>query len=793
MKSSASIRVVLCLVFLGASLGLLAQQSSTVEGKVRNSKGEGIAGATLHLLNTAITLAAGPGGSFRIPDLPAGTYTLSCTAVGYAEAIVEFSNQKAGQELNIILEEKSNQLEEVVVAAEKRETTLWKLPVAVTAYNENKVADFRIWNTRDLSALSPNLYSTHSGDERNVTGIRGITTTSYTPAVATYIDGVNQFSLDTYIANLLDVERIEVLRGPQGTLYGRNAMGGVINIITREPDNHFRGFAEINYGNHRLQRHSAGVRLPIVQDKLFAGFANQISRRDGYYKRSVDGKPFDNQQGIAGDYFLLWKPKADWKVRLNFKYQLNENDGAYPLSGDRQGAFDKPYTVSQNEFGTMKDRTGNTSLVISHYGKAVQFTSQTAYQVNYRYYSKAIDADFSEYDAIKIFNNYGKKWNRVNAWTQEFRFSNAAARSKMINWTAGAFFFFQHNPVKQATEFGTQATLLGMPEDNAAAINTSTEKVNGQALFGQLEAAISPRFFLTAGIRADRETRDLAVRGDYQSAQFGAFVTRPDTSARKSWFAVTPKLALRYQWKPGAQVYLSYSRGYRAGGLTPMNADPTQPPLFAYKPEFSSNWEAGVKQFLFDKRLSLQLAIFRTLVTDVQVPTLVLPDAVTVIRNTGKLKSSGFELETQAILSKGLSLDLSLGITHAKYQSLKISSNGNEVDLSGKKQLFTPDRTALIALQYSSPELDRYGGRIYLRGEYVLTGTTYFDLANANKQLAYALFNARAGYMAHKVELVFWGRNLSAEKYIAYAYDFGAVHLGDPLQWGISIKTILGN
>ena len=153
------------------------------------------------------------------------------------------------------------QLEAVLVSAEKKEAFLQKVPLSITAISSHQVKDYRLWNSHELTAIVPNLYSASSGDERNVTGIRGIATTSYDPAVATYIDGVNQFSLDTYIPQLSDIERIEVLRGPQGTLYGRNAMGGVINIITKQPGNKLGGFAEINIGNYNQQRYYGGDTL----------------------------------------------------------------------------------------------------------------------------------------------------------------------------------------------------------------------------------------------------------------------------------------------------------------------------------------------------------------------------------------------------------------------------------------------------------------------------------------------------------------------------------------------------
>lgn len=136
------------------------------------------------------------------------------------------------------------QLDEVTVTAQKQEENQQEVPVSMSSLTDKEIRQFRLWNNRDLSGLFPNFYAAHSGDGRTVNSIRGISTTSYDPAVATYIDGVIQFDLDTYINPLLDVERIEVLRGPQGTLYGRNAMGGVINIITKKPSNETKGFLE---------------------------------------------------------------------------------------------------------------------------------------------------------------------------------------------------------------------------------------------------------------------------------------------------------------------------------------------------------------------------------------------------------------------------------------------------------------------------------------------------------------------------------------------------------------------
>src|SRR5690606_11172946 len=156
------------------------------------------------------------------------------------------------------------QLEEITVTAQKQEEKLQEGPTSVSTITDREVQNLRLWNVDNLSGLLPNFYSSDSGDGRNVVSIRGIGTTSYDPAVAIYVDGVIQFGLDNYSNGLLDIERIEVLRGPQGTLYGRNAMGGVVNIITRKPTNQTNGFIGVDFGNYGLSRYSLGVKTALV-------------------------------------------------------------------------------------------------------------------------------------------------------------------------------------------------------------------------------------------------------------------------------------------------------------------------------------------------------------------------------------------------------------------------------------------------------------------------------------------------------------------------------------------------
>jgi len=756
--------------------------SQKISGNVKDEVNAAVQNATVHVLNTNYVTITDSKGDFSISNIAAGTYIVSIEAVGYA---VKSATVTTGASAAIVLSASFKRLDDVTVTAEKREAALQQTPVSITSLSARQVQQYRLWNTKELTAIVPNLYSNNSGDDRNVTSIRGITTTSYDPAVTTYIDGVNQFSLDTYIPQLLDVERIEILRGPQSTLYGRNAMGGVINIITKQPANTASGFAEVSVGNHNQQRYTAGVRVPLIKDKLFFGAAAMFNKRDGFYTNEFNNTSFDKQQTFSGNYYLKYLPAAHWAITLNAKHANAKNNGAFPLIFGGE-----PFKLSQNALAKMLDNTFNASLVVNYAGSGFNFTSQSAWQQNHRYYNAPLDGDFSPYDIVSVINDYGGDWNKVKVFTEELRFSSPANTSSKFTWTAGSYFFAQENPNKQGTFFGDMAAAAyGLPDSNFTIISTSTAKNTGIAVYGQINYAITKKFSLIAGLRYDHENKKLAVLGEYSKEGVGTFPTTPDTSATANFNAVSPKLGFDFKASDNQNVFATYSRGYRTGGLTQLSSDPSVPPLYPYKPEYSNNIEAGIKNSLLQDRLKLNITAFITFVTDAQVPTLVLPDAVTITKNTGKLTSKGAELEAAAALAKGLELDYNFGYTHATYNNLKVGANGGETDLHGSKQIFTPHVTSMLAAQYSLLLDKKQQIKLQARAEWFYIGTTYYDLANNIKQSPYQLLNAKLGVSSKHADLFLWARNITDKKYIAYAYDFGAVHLADPRTWGVTLTA----
>lgn len=766
---------------------LIKSQTISYSGKIVDSDARAIPHAVVKILNSGLVSVTDNQGRFTFSALRTGTYTIGVSAIGYASINTEIKVSTTAHQNIITLFALNKQLDEVVVTAQKREEALQRIPVSISAFSAERTENYRLWNIKEITAIVPNFYSSSPGDNRNVSSVRGIATTSYDPAVVTYVDGVNQFGLDNYIAQLSDVERIEVLRGPQGTLYGRNAMGGVINIITKQPNNQTTGFSEVDVGNFSMQRYSGGIRTAVIKNKLFLGIAGMYQSQNGFYKNRFDDESFDDQHSIMGNYYLKYLDGRKWALTLNVKHNNNRNHGAFPLHATVSEALANPFELNQNQTTTMVDNLFNSSLAIAYFGLAVNFKSISAYQTNNRFYQDPIDSDFSSIDGVSLINNYGKPWNTVKVVTQEFHVSSPAP-SANLKWITGLYSFYQDSPVKQGIHFGRDAEMMGAPFPDFTVISTNKGYSYGFAAFADATYAIGSKLHLTAGLRYDYERRKLNIRGEFQTNGEAPVETRSDTSSAASFDAFMPKVTLAYQVNDHQLVHASYSRGFRAGGISQLSSDPGQPPLYAYEPEYSSHLELDAKNRFLGDRLRVNVAAFYTNVTDAQVPTLILPEAITVIRNAGKLTSRGVELELALAVMRWLDLEWNFGYTDARYKDLRVSANGAVVQYSGNRQIFTPRATSMAALQFS-----RSMGRdarcdVILRTEWRSLGDQYFDLANAIKQAGYSLFNVRAGISANKFDLFFWARNLTDKTYIDYAYDFGAVHLGDPRTFGVSVR-----
>ncbi|QNK61095.1 TonB-dependent receptor [Pedobacter sp. PAMC26386] len=759
-------------------------QSGNIQGTVTTSQGQAVFKTTVKLLNTNYGVLTDAEGKYTIKNLASGNYTISVSAIGYASILKKITLGK-GEVLisDFKLAESNQQLNEVTVSSEKRQESVQNIPAAITSLDAKQIKDYRLWDITNLTAIAPSLFTVEHGNSTgaNFFNIRGVLGYTNEQAVATYIDGVNQYEFFSAPPLFNDIQSIEILRGPQGTLYGRNAFGGVVNITTRQPGNTSSGYAEISLGNYGQQRYTVSLSGPVVKNKLFASGAFTYNHRGSIYYNNYTKSGYDRREDYSGNFNLRYLPSERWALSLNAKIENDNDRGSYPWVRSYTQVLEKPYEVSSNNTNIERRNNFNTSLQANYYGKDFNFTSVSSY-INYHLdYPGGYDFDFSPLNILT-----GSPDIRQHIYTQEIRLSSPTTNSSKLQWVAGAYGFLQNNSNASLSSYGPDYLLLD--PKSGAPFNTiaySSAKNQGFAFFGQATYAIASQWDVTAGIRYDHEVRKLSKYTDYQKDPNPPVLLTPNRDYRANFNAVTPKLTVSYKPKDQMLIYASYARGFRAGGLNTTAPRPDQVP---YDPEHSDNYEIGWKNTFLNNKLKLNLTGFYLEQHNQQVGT--SQDGVNqLILNVGEMHNKGIELELSALPLKGFQIDLNASYSYARYASLLLYNKEAKavVDNKGNQPIYNPPFSSMLAAQYSYD----FGNSkqkltAFLRGEYRYLDKYYFDFVNGLNQPGYSLFNAKTGVTGKNFELNFWARNITDKRYVAYG-SFSTFILGTPRTYGTTL------
>jgi len=700
-----------------------------------------------------------------------------------------------------------NKLEDVIVTANKREESIIKVNTSITSLSSKKIEDTRTWGLSGLSALVPNYnYQELGVSFQQIQAIRGIQVFSENPAVSTYIDDVNNIDILANGFAFTDIERIEVLRGPQGTLYGRNAMGGVVNIITKKPTNKTSAFGELSFGNLGLQRYSTGYKTPIIKDKLFFGMNGLYQTQEGFLKNDItgtsstdtklNGKAVGGEQNFYGNIYLKWLPTSRFNVTLNVKGQKDKSDnsGFMVSQSSDTYAFENPDRINLARIAKHERNILNTSLVAKYLGNNYTLTSISALQT--------ISFGFQDLDFPGIYHSYyngkiGELLPPQKVWSEEFRI-NSNSEGK-LQYTAGVYWFAQkgYEPTTNtAYELSNaEATMFGLPS-GAFLINRNRSNNSGIAGFGELSYLLTPKLKATFGLRYDHEKREAIFNGFGDAMLLNGVVTdiKPNITANGTYSAVSPKLSLSYAINDLSNIYASFTRGFRAGGINASSLPAGVRQTF--NPEFSNNYELGYKAFLLDKKLNVGASAFLIQWKDLQFYNLVAP--FTYAReNVGDAQSAGFELEITAIPAKGLQLDGSFGYNPTEYKgfNLKRVNFGTGVEtttaIGGNSLSNAPSHTIFLGAQYEYTIATKL--KAVVRGEVRNIGSYYTDIQNKIEQPTYTVINSRIGLTYDKYSLFFWGQNLNNERYLAFGNpdsSFGrSVRTAAPRTVGVTLSA----
>jgi iron complex outermembrane receptor protein len=651
------------------------------------------------------------------------------------------------------------QLPTVLVTAQKEPADLQTLPVSVSAVGRDTLVSAGITILREASTYAPNVYFTDfTARKLSNPRFRGIGSSPANPAITTYFDGVPQLHSNTASLDLVDVEQVEFVRGPQSALFGRNTLAGVINVTSARPSlNDWSYSLAVPLANFDSRNVGGSVSGPLAAGRvgISGGFA--YGRRDGFTRNRVTGNDIDNRSAFTGKAQLLWTPSSLWETRLIVTGE-RARDGDYALN-DLGAIRRTPFEVARDFEGhTHRDVLG-TTVLLRRAGSRVTLTSTTGF-VNW----KTDDETDLDYTPLPLL----RRENAEDAFqfTEEVRVASAANAPARIGdvplrWQAGVFLFTQNYDQEAVNSFAPFVLSPLLPiAIRQHAPEAALDDV-GVGLYGQTTATFLDILDVTAGARFDHESK---------KASLNTFFTPPVAPGRlvepeESFSNVSPQVAIALRWQPAGMVYASVARGFKAGGFNP--AAPVG--FAAYGEELTWNVEGGVKTAWLGGRVTANAAVFRIDWDDLQLN---LPDPLVpaqfFIANVGRAVSKGAEFELMGRVLPGVDLFSAIGLTDATFSAGSTSSG---VVVAGNEIPNTPDYTATFGGAVSRAV--RADTTVYGRAEVTFYGAFQYDDLNRAGQEAYSLANFRVGVRSGTLFGEAWLRNAFDTRYVpvAFAYD----------------------
>ena len=735
--------------------------------------------------------------------------------------------------------------EEIVIRSSTKETNnLWRIPGAVSLLTPYTINSRGIESVKDLSVMVPNLFIPDYGS-RMTTPIylRGIGTRSSGQAIGFYLDDIPYMDKSTFDFDLLDIQRIEVLRGPQGTLYGRNAMGGIINVYTLSPFD-FQG-TKISLGAGNFGSYNGRIsHYAKLGEKVGLSVSGYYDHRDGFFTNQYTQEKADDEQSAGGKLKLEWKvnPRLTAKLYSSFDHTYQ---GAFPY-----GLYDKDNDVTAgvnfNDRATYLRNMTNNSLRLEYRTDKFLLSSNTGYQ--YLNDDMWMDQDFTPLSVFTI--NQRQKQHSVN---EEITIKSLGTSN--YQWSVGTFGFFNSLHTTGDVKFkedGIRNILQPvfdnmMPPTVPVHIKIAdTEIPNpgkyktpsyGVALFHQstFNNLLTKGLSATLGVRLDYEKQSLkyntsmAMNTIIESPMFPRPIpyeidkTLSGTSDQ-DFFQVLPKISLKYECTPDIMTYATVSKGYKAGGYNIQmfsevmqdslkNSRPAIPTgrsvdtrgdqtadndirnALAYKPEETWNYELGTRANLLDGALSGELSVFYMDIKNVQLTQFVNGGSGRILTNAGKGRSYGAEFSLNARVISGLFLDFNYGYTHATFTKYEAGTDkqGNVINYKGKFIPYTPGHTFSAGANYSLMLPGKWVNQMTFGVNYTGAGKIYWTENNDLNQKFYGTLNAKIGARHDFVKLEFWARNILETKYNAFYFEsFGQSFMqrGNPFTCGVNLAFV---
>jgi iron complex outermembrane recepter protein len=667
----------------------------------------------------------------------------------------------------------------IVVTAQRREESILRTPVAISAISGDALEARGIRTVSDLEISVPAL-AVNTGFGMNQTQIRGVglvsTALGVDSASAFYINGNVISRPSAQVLGFYDLERVEILRGPQGTLYGRNATSGLVNLITRRPTKERSGYLNASYGNYNAVNLQGALSGALDSDgKILARVAFLSENRDGYGTNLTTGEDFDDASHLAVRGTLEMHPSENVTVTIVADHSdMDDHIGNRALGqlapqltgvlqGGRTAGFSRDVyndTVSRYQ----RKNTGISGEIEVGLGD-VTLKSLTSYRDFDR-------DDQNDIDGTDAFNADLKFPEKAKQFSQELQANFSTDRFKGV---AGLFYFYEDQEGTTLTHlnidfYSTAIPLCGFNPACQFSQGGRT-KTNSYAAFAQGTYDLTEQFSVTAGLRYTSETKEL-IDGVAQS-----FLFVQTSSGKKTWDSLTPRFGVEYRPSDSTLIFATVAKGFRAGTFL---LGVPQPPV---NPETLWSYELGLKTRFLDNRGRLSLTGYYTDYKDLQVGR--LTGTTAILENAAKAEIYGFELEGGIKLTDNLSIDATFTHTHGEISEFSSIDETNPAaglqDLSGNQLPNAPRWASTIGLQYNLPLQN--GASVAFRADANWRSKTYYDYYNraALSQDAYAKANASITYStADGLSFGAFVNNITDETTVAN-YQLGAFPLGFPL------------
>lgn len=654
-------------------------------------------------------------------------------------------------------------LDEIVVTdfkQNKRNLT----STAVSTINVQQLHNQQIVNLKELTAVMPNFYMPDYGSYANTpVYIRGIGTKSKGSAVGFYVDGVPHFESSAFNIDLSDIAAVNVFRGPQGTLYGRNTIAGIINVYTHNPLDYQRTRIKVGYGRYNDFIAQAS-NYAKISEKFGISTAASYHHNDGMFTNHFLNEKADKLNEGEGRIGFYWRPTTNWLLHLNSTLTYSEQNG-YPYA-PYDIVKDELLPISYNRNSTYRRLISSTGLNAQYENNHISFNSQTSYQFIKSH--QGLDQDFTPQDVYFVDNSYHQ-----NMLSQELTLkSNDKGR---YQWIIGLFGMLLHSNQFAETSYFTRDFSTPTTYKNPTA---------GYAIYHQSSYNIWRGMSATVGLRFDYEHAKTTYNQDKTTLSTGVTTHTKDFVSSASFRQFTPKFTLQYLTNKDNLYYISITRGYKPGGFnTIFKTDAER----TYDPEYSWNYEVGTRLKFLNGRLTAEADLFYIDWRHMQT-TYTVPGVGNVIANAGHTDSKGFELSLAYHPIKSLQLNLNYGYTHARYLEYKKSARE---DFSGNRLPMVPNHTLSLNGTYTIMPAGWFDKIVFNTGLTGL-GRIYWADDNIVRQNFYATLNAKVSLTKGIFTWEIWGKNLTATDYMAYGFKASQgnyAQRGKPLTFGTAVSV----